>query len=451
MSGVSGASDIESLLQWIGETGALPDLYAVDPGSLFSAIHDQWVENGGTIAGKRRNSIQTLADLLRSEGSPVASLRSKLNGETRLRRSDAIALLDVYFARWSFASGGGGERSGYFALETTNLSHARSVILEALFRSQEAVLLPGNEKERRVRSKNAKVETSDSSVFLAGRDVTTENFKISKAFVHISRIGSVAGPTTPAAIRRFCEFMDDYWKIEIDNPVDRHLIWVVDPGDRDIKNDDSLAAFSNAEQLATFFRAVRLLSDSNAEARWQWLSSHAAVLVGSMDRTIIDRLYASHTKDLESMTADADMVRRNVKYSHFLLDAFPPSWLRSPRFAQLYGQDFEDLERSSFLLCLDDAQIRWRYFGYAPAETSILAKDGTESFAKYLELESPGPVFDQVASIVHAAACFRLQSIDPNITEEERLRSILVLRHLDFAVFRLSEFLNAESLSISPS
>ncbi len=102
MTSVGGKADIEALLERIGETGKLPEPYAGDPGSLFLAIHHQWVENGGTVAGKRRHSIRTLEELLRAEGTPVASLRSKLNGETRLKDDDAGALLDVYFSRWNF-------------------------------------------------------------------------------------------------------------------------------------------------------------------------------------------------------------------------------------------------------------------------------------------------------------------------------------------------------------
>jgi len=450
VSSVGAMRDIESLLQRIGETGALPDPYAADAGLLFLAIHDQWVKNGGTVAGKRRNSIQTLADILRGEGNPVASLRSKINGETRLRISDAVALLDIYFSRWNFEANNNDDKLGYLPLKATDLEQARRLIIEALFGNQNAILLPRIEKDRKVRSRNAEAQLDSFSSFLAGRDVTTENFKISKAFVHISRIGSVEGPTTATAIRRFCEFINDYWKIDLKDNAGRQLIWVVDPGDRDINNDDSLAAFSNAEQLATFFRAVRLLSDPAAEARWKWLSNHAAVLVGSMDPATIDRLYASHFEELGAITADADLVRQGIKYSHFLLDTSPPNWLRSTQFAQLYGKDLEALENSSFLLCLDEAETRWRYFGYAPAVPPILAKDGKKSFVKFLELGSPGPAFDRVASIVHAAASFRLGSPGSEDGKEEQLRSILILRHLDFAVFRLSEFLNAETLSRSP-
>ena len=244
--------------------------------------------------------------------------------------------------------------------------------------------------------------------------------------------------------------MDEYWKIDTSDNIDRSLIWIVDPGDRDIYNDESLAALANAERLATFFRSVRLLSDENAEARWRWLSSHAVVLVGSVDRVVIDRIYASHSEKFESISTDVDVVRRSVKYSHFLLDVSPPSWLRSTQFTKLYGENLQNLESSAFLLYLDDAETCWRYFGYAPADPPILAKNGKVSFAKYLELGSPGPSFDRVASIVHAAASFRLSMHNPNIGEEERFRSLVILRHLDFAVFKLVEFLNAEKLSSPP-
>ena len=66
MTSVGGKADIEALLERIGETGELPEPYAADPGSLFLAIHRQWVENGGTVAGKRRHSIRTLEELVES-------------------------------------------------------------------------------------------------------------------------------------------------------------------------------------------------------------------------------------------------------------------------------------------------------------------------------------------------------------------------------------------------
>ncbi|MGI9420683.1 MAG: hypothetical protein ACR2RA_22905, partial [Geminicoccaceae bacterium] len=433
----------------IGETGALPDPYATDPGRLFLDIHEQWVENGGRVAGKRRNSVRNLMDMLTAAGTPVPSLRSKLKGETRLKGAEAAVLLGTYFSNWRFEAAEG-SMGCYVPFQSKQLSDLGNVIQQPLFGGQPAVLLPRTEKDQKSGVKRQSAEIDEPGVYLASSEFLPESFRSSRAFVHVSRIGSVAGPTTSAAIRGFFEIIDEYWKIDLEDDLDRHLIWVVDPGDRDINNDDSLAAFTNAEQLATFFRALRLSSDSDAAARWHWLSSHAVVLVGSMDRSVTDRLYASCVEGPEAMAADIDIVRRSVKHNHFLLDASPPSWLRSSQFAKLYGQDLENLESSSFLLCLDDAETHWSYFGYAPVDPPILTEDGRKSFARFLELGSPGPAFDRVASIVHAAACFRLGSASSLDGDAERLRSILLLRHLDFAVFRLSEFLNAETLSRSP-
>lgn len=450
MSSVGSAADIEVLLEQIGESGELPEPYDANPGALFLAVHDCWVENGGNLSGKPRHSIQNLSNLLEANGTPVPSLRSKINGDTRLKIDEAVALLDHYFSHWSFGTSEGSANPVYGVLQAGNLEKIRGIILRQLFQAQKAISLPKMEKNKKGKSKSKIEEPNESGIFSVSPDFLMDIFETSKAVVHISRIGSVAGPTTIAAIRRFCEIIDAYWKIELKDELGRYLIWLVDPGDRDITNDDSLAAFANAEQLATFFRAVRLLGDPDAQTRWQWLSTHAVVLVGSMDRTITDRLYASHSEKLETTSADVDLIRRNVKYSHFLLDASPPSWLRSPQFAQLYGQEFENLESSAFLIYLDEAETHWRYFGYAPVKASRLLKDGKESFAKYLELASPGPVYDRVASIIHAAACFRLGSQNPDVGKEERLRAIVILRHLDFAVYRLPEFLNAETLSKPP-
>ncbi|MDH3661492.1 MAG: hypothetical protein OEU92_15930 [Alphaproteobacteria bacterium] len=439
------------MLQRIGETGSLPEPFAADPGRFFLAIHHRWVDNGGKLAGKPRNSIRNLADLLETKGTPVRSLRSKINGETRLKIDDAVALLDIYFSHWRFETAEGGGDSGYVPLRAGNLKEIRNPISSFLFQNQTAIHLPEAEKRQRSNPKTIEAEPVDAALFLAGRDVIPENFRTSSAVMTISRVGSVAGPTTATAIRAFCEIIDSYWQMYRKDEVNRTLIWIVDPGDRDIRNEDSLAAFANAEQLATFFRAVRLMNNPGAEARWSWLSAHAVVLVGSMDVAITDRLYASESERLESIAKKADSIPRGIKYSHFLLDTPPPNWLRLPQFALLYGEDFEELEKSSFMLWLDDAETQWRYFGYAPALTPILSKDGTPSFAKFLELDSPGPIYDRAASIVHAAACFRLESCSCNVTEDEQLRSMITLRHLDFAVFLLSEFLNAETLSRQPS
>ena len=447
MSSVDSAGNIETLLQRIGESGALPDSYAADPGSLFLTIHDQWVENGGTVAGKTRNSIRNLMDMLEAAGTQVPSLRSKLNGETRLRQGDAVALLDTYFSHWRVEASDDGDQLEYHPLNATNLKQAHRVILQSLFGNQKAVLLPKIEKDRKGKSRNIDVEPSDSSMFLAGRDVMLENFRSSRAAIMISRVGSVAGPTTATAIRGFCRIINDFWRIFQEDKLERILIWAVDPGDRDIENDDSLAAFANSEQLATFFRAVRLLRDPEAEARWMWLSTHSVVLVGSMDTAAIDQLYAADAKRLAAMANKEDVSPRGIKHSHFLLDTSPPSWLRSLQFAQLYGHELEDLEQSSFMLWLDQAETRWRYFGYAPASSPILGRDGTPSFTKFLELNSPGPLFDRAAAIIHAGACFRLSLLSHSSTEEELLRSIVMLRHLDFAIFQLSEFLDPENLN----
>ena len=232
-------------------------------------------------------------DLLEAAGTPVPSLRSKLNGETRLRQVDAVALLDTYFSHWSFEASDDGDQLGYLRLDSTNLKQAQRAIIHSLFGKQDSILLPNRRKTQRTSYKNVEEEHSDTAMFLAGSDFLIENFRSSKSIITVSRIGSVAGPTTSTAIRRFCQIIDDYWKADLDDNADRYLIWIVDPGDRDITNDESLAAFSNAEQLATFLRSVRLLSDSVADARWQWLSTHSVVIFGSMDRTVTDRIYSS--------------------------------------------------------------------------------------------------------------------------------------------------------------
>ena len=449
MPRIGDTADIESILRHVGETGALPEPYAADPGQLFLAIHDQWVENGGRIRGKRRNSIQNLMELLKADGRHVSSLRSKLKGETRLKESDAAALLDTYFSKWRFETvrDGGGQ---YAALGFDKLDEIRASIIRCVFGDQVATLLPGVETRRKSKVKNAEAEPIDSAIFLAGRDLISENFRESKALVHVSRTGSVVGPNNAESIRGFCGLMDDYWKIDRRDDIGRILIWMVDPGDRDINNSDSLAAFANAEQLATFFRAVRLLNDPQSEDRWQWLAEHAVVLVGSVEAAVTDRLYASDSIDLEDAARAKELPRRGIKHSHFLLDTPPPTWLRSLQFAQLYGEDLEFLEQGSFLLWLDEAETQWRYFGYAPANPPLLAKDGMQSYTKFLELDSPGPIHDRAAAVVYAAACFRLNLHDVSISKDDLLQSIMILRHLDFAVFRLSEFLNAETLSKHP-
>ena len=449
MARIGDKADIELVLRRIGETGALPDPYAADPGRLFLDIHDQWVENGGRVAGKRRNSVRNLMDMLNAAGTPVPSLRSKLKGETRLKGAEAAVLLGTYFSNWRFETEEGGV-GGYVPLESKQLSEVSNRIQQPLFGGQAAVLLPRFEGSRRDKSEAGEAESDDSAQFLAGRDVILENFKASKAAITISRVGSVKGPTTASAIRAFCEIIDDHWKIDRNDEIDRMMIWIVDPGDRDIRNDESLAAFANAEQLATFLRAVRLLGDSEAEERWSWLSEHAAVLIGSQDAIVTDRLYSSHSHQLKIAAKKADAIPRGIKYSHFLLDTPPPSWLRSAQFSQLYGDDLRDLELSSFLLWLDEIDETWRYFGYAPSQAPIIAKDGKETFTKALGMQSPGPVFDRAASLVHAATAFRLNSLKTNLDEEQMMRSIIILRHLDFTVFRLAEFLNAETLSKSP-
>lgn len=449
MSRIGDKADIETVLRRIGETGALPEPYATDPGRLFLDIHEQWVENGGTVAGKRRNSVRNLMDMLNAAGASVPSLRSKLNGETRLKDVEAAALIGTYFSNWRFEAAEGCI-GGYVPFESDQLNDLVSIIQQPLFGDHAAVLLPRVEKVRRGNLKVAEAEPDPSARFLAGQDFILENFEASKAAITISRIGSVKGPTTASAIRAFCEIIDDHWKVDKRDQLDRVLLWIVDPGDRDIKNDESLAAFANAEQLATFFRAVRLLRDPDAEARWAWLSEHAAVMIGSQEAIVTDRLYASQTQELRMAAKNADVIPRGIKYSHFLLDTPPPAWLRSIQFAQLYGDDLEDLEHSSFLLWLDETEAVWRYFAYAELNDPIITKDGKEAFIKALEIESPGPVFDRAASIVYAAACFRLDSLKTGLKDEECLRSAIILRHLDFAVFRLSEFLNAEKLSKSP-
>ena len=170
MSGVSDAGDIETLLQRIGETGALPDAYAADPGSLFLSIHDQWVENGGKVGGKTRNSIRNLMDMLEAAGTPVPSLRSKLNGETRLKLEDAVALLDVYFSHWNITSSDNQDEVTYLSLKVVDSEKTKQIMIQSLFGNQKSTLLPKIQRDRKGISKRPTLEADDSTIF--GQDQT---------------------------------------------------------------------------------------------------------------------------------------------------------------------------------------------------------------------------------------------------------------------------------------
>ena len=398
--------------------------------SFLHKLHDSWVHMGGKAAdGKHRNSVRHLKYLLSEKESTVHSLDPKLAGRTRLSINDAKSLIDLYLSNWIYV-GPKAMRdvkiSDYKPFPKIKIEDVRDTILGYLFSSESArILLPSAE---------SKIDRK------SGREIVLENFRRSNALMTVS-IGQTFLRSGMDALVNFRNLIDEFWKIDREEPDDRVLIWIVGLGSRNFAHGSALNAFANVESLATLFRALRTMTIPEKRDRWKWLQEKVAIIVGNLRDEEIDRLYSEENIELSGLSSQIGL---DVAAEQFLPRSIPTEWGASEEFRSLYGDDFHLLSERTTHTVFFKAK-GWnsrpahdlRYFGYASMPDDERAAWG-------LELPSPGGAYDQAYQISYVAACRRLgrepaKEMRVHIDPDDALAH---LRGLKFAALRLDEFLN---------
>lgn len=409
-----------------------------DPVRFIRSLAQYWKTRGGTVAGKPRHSDRYLDVLLRGQGTPIRSLTPKLAGRTHVGPADAGALVRLFLSHWDYVGGsksaGAGEGSSDLYEPLLPDDEIREVSRYVMDRISEV----GRE------TKGASEPTAVPSVpWGSTTDVFAREFEKSVALFTVGPGQSVLVPHPETALIGFRDLMNELWKIDRSDDQERILVWVLDLGRQDFEDPESRLRFMNAESLMTRFKALKRFKEFDTEARWNWLTSRAAILV----------------QDSRSVRPDVPRLPPFDPH-HILFDAVPPRWLRSPEFSLLYGTSFERLDKSNYTISLrrssrEEIDVPEGSAGHAPQSYSLhyfgntLMETGEKDLPerKCLELDPPGRSYVEALGTVFVAArqMLGLRSASTGLLVDgmkiDQAYADEKLRHHGFLLQSIDEFL----------
>ncbi len=428
-----------------------------DPGAAFRAVFDAWVSLGGLQGGKPRRSAQQIKAWLGSAGR-IPSLETKLAGKTRLPADEAHRLINLFLKHWDHddephPTKQRGRLSAQLLLQ---FYPAGSTAKES------GLLLPrrrrgnGGPKQESV----ASAESVPGDESRPSGEVISELFGPADALFTISRERTIIGTNPAPAMLGFQELIDALWRIDLEAPKFRALIWVVDIGRR--QHDESAQlALQNLEFLATQLRALALTDHPDRHARWQWLRQHTAVVVAGLRRHEIDRAYAASSMSLPNETAELPWFAPD----RLFFESLPDHWHSQPVYRGLLGPD-EDAQRRRTVTVHarvdgwpgeggkpptssrdEDQRADLRYWVHAPRPPTASEPD---KGARCIELPRPNVRWGDVIRMALAAAFYRLGHVEPKLRIEP-LQAIAEFRRHGFAIMTTPEFLRLSNELVEAS
>jgi hypothetical protein len=403
----------------------------VAPVDFVRELARRWKENGGLLAGKHRHSDRYLDDLLRLQGTPIRSLTPKLVGRTNLKADDADVLVRLFLSHWSYK---GDPHSGRITVPSSNL-------YEPMLSDAEI-----DEVSAYVSERIAAGETEASTPAappLLGQDtiqLIAEEFEESAALFNAAIGSPFLVPSEERALLGFKEIMDKLWAIERADSRGRILVWTMDLGRQVFADPESRLRFLHVQSLITRFKALVQFKDNDAEERWDWLQSHAIVVL----------------HDTRSGRPDVPRLP-DFDPNHVLFSAIPPKWAESDQFIALYGAKPAQANYSIFLRPaepfpeqmkqppqspISSQSYGLRYFGHALVKHA----ENSEPKARGLQLPAPGWSYVEALGTVFVAAkqVLGLQTVPGQLsidgTEINPSHAIEKLRHHGFRLLRLDDF-----------
>jgi hypothetical protein len=383
----------------------------VAPVDFVRELARRWKENGGLLAGKHRHSDRYLDDLLRLQGTPIRSLTPKLVGRTNLKADDADVLVRLFLSHWNYKGDAEIEEVSAYVSE-------RIAAGETEASTPAAPPLLGH----------------DTIQLIAGE------FNESAALFNAAIGSPVLVPSEEKALLGFKEIMDKLWAIERGDSRGRILVWTMDLGRQVFADPESRLRFIHVQSLITRFKALVQFKDNAAEERWDWLQSHAIVVL----------------HDTRSGRPDVPRLP-DFDPHHVLFSAIPPKWAESDQFIALYGTKPAQANYSIFLRPAEPFPERMkrppqspissqsyglRYFGHALVKHA----ENSEPEARGLQLPAPGWSYVEALGTVFVAAkqVLGLQTVPGQLfidgMEINPSHAIEKLRHHGFRLLRLDDF-----------
>ena len=456
-----GSFNLDELLEVAGSEAIQAFELATDAGVAFRQIYERWVERGGFIKGKPRNSVRQIQTIL-GEESKVRSLETKLAGKTYLKYQDAEKLLTLFLDNWSYDE----DREVYRAIKSKNLDSLVRNLLSILFQSDDQILLPLRTREPQRRQTTASVSNPDYDIARSSRETIEELFIESDALITISRVRTIVGGKSDDAARAmfgFRRLIRELYKIDTRDDQFRGLFWIVDIGGL-TETDSAYRALTNLETLATQFRGLGLIEPKDIHDLWSWLNDRVVILVGSLGRGQVSACYG----ESQLMVPETKSEYPWFSGDRILFEALPGRWAAQPmRLADAFGHDPNELWRIPTItahLCLDgwdldddydveiDPRKSLRYFFHAQMaeKKSISSEKDQDDWAHCIELGQPGWRWSDSLRLACRAAFGRLgrqaeKGIDP---PDDWLQAIAHLRRHQFVALRLEEFLRLSSILI---
>lgn len=375
----------------------------------------------------------------------VRSLEPKLAGRTNLGRGDAKILFELFLSRWHRGENIGEEKP-YVSDGMNGLVEA---LLDTLYPKSElnnsgGILLP-DRRDRTAKQANKPIVQDLGPVFLG-------LFEESDALITVSRTRTISD--SPDQIRLFQCLIDDFRKIDDRKKRDRLLIWIVDLGRRHL-DVDALQALKNIESLAFQFRALALVDYPKNIERWNWLRNRAIILFGGLRLAEIDSCYKIIGLPIDEIDLDIPWFNSG----HLFLIDTPDRWTSGNEFRLLYGEQLEDLGERAFSIHLriggweesiysqEGEKAELRYFGLAPPDNNFEGGDGNRQ-RRLIELSPPSRRHNDAFWIAYSAASFRLGGQHLVGIGDAQGNALAHLRHHNFAVLKVSEFLDLSRILI---
>ena len=408
---------VEAVLRRIGKN-VRGNSQTIHLAHFVLALGRSWKERGGTVAGKLRHSDRHLNELLKQQGTIVKSLTPKLAGKTKLKPDDATALLRLFLSHWNYvgSSESGIQSEAYNSISNMEIEEVCRQIEDRFSEDQ-----PNGKAEV-----DAAGPASKASVDAI--QLIPNQFKHADALFTISAEQTLIVPEPSRSLVGFREVLNALFAIDSADDRERILVWILDLGALDFVDPLASSRFLNVDALASRFRALRLFEEQIAEERWNWLRSRALFVLH-------DPRASSHQfVELPAFTTH-----------HFLFDAVPTTWAKSPEFRTLYGNQLERLDERSLTIFLDNfaagtsAQGNLRYFGYAP-----VMSDGKDAhLVQGLQLPSPGRDHEVAFGTLYAAATYALH-INANLSKLsiDGKQATAALGRLGFSLLGLDDFMN---------